>query len=177
MVQEYGFGSHTIKIFFCGTCGANVYNRSVNPKFIYGKCAINVSPTLLLRDIDRMFPYRLYLPDFLVPSTCIHKLTVFTTRYAYYRVLIWKPSTSLSVMVRAFLCHPWKRSFRSFEKFLRRAGLNGTSAWFIQGMFLLFGSTHSSHGHLTPSDIPRLRESILSTSRIEISRGKDDLTV
>ncbi|KAJ5439184.1 uncharacterized protein N7458_010182, partial [Penicillium daleae] len=45
-LKEYLFGSHTIRIFFCGTCGANVYNRSVNPKFIYGKCAINVSQTL-----------------------------------------------------------------------------------------------------------------------------------
>lgn len=139
LVQEYGFGSHTIKIFFCGTCGANVYNRSVNPKFIYGKCAINVSPTLLLRDFDRISPYRLYLPGFLVQSTCIHKLTDFTTRYAYYRVLIWKPSTSLSVMVRAFLRHPWKRSFRSFGKSLRRTGLNRTSAWFIQRCFCCYG--------------------------------------
>ncbi|KAJ5389844.1 uncharacterized protein N7496_000912 [Penicillium cataractarum] len=48
-LKEYGFGSHSIKIFFCGTCGANVYNRSVNPKFIYGKCAINVR---LLQGVD-----------------------------------------------------------------------------------------------------------------------------
>ncbi|CEJ55758.1 hypothetical protein PMG11_01994 [Penicillium brasilianum] len=48
-LTEYRFGSHSIKIFFCKTCGANVYNRSVNPKFIYGKCAINVR---LLQGVD-----------------------------------------------------------------------------------------------------------------------------
>ncbi|KAJ6013122.1 hypothetical protein N7522_003477 [Penicillium canescens] len=46
---EYRFGSHTIKIFFCGICGANVYNKSVNPKFRYGQCAINMR---LVHDID-----------------------------------------------------------------------------------------------------------------------------
>ena len=43
VIQEYRFGSHTIQIFFCGICGANVYNKSVNPKFRYGQCALNVS--------------------------------------------------------------------------------------------------------------------------------------
>ncbi|KAJ5109673.1 hypothetical protein N7532_002318 [Penicillium argentinense] len=48
-LKEYRFGSHTIQIFFCGICGANVYNKSVNPKFRYGQCAINMR---LLHDID-----------------------------------------------------------------------------------------------------------------------------
>ncbi|KAJ6126303.1 hypothetical protein N7471_010796 [Penicillium samsonianum] len=48
-LKEYRFGSHTIQIFFCGICGANVYNKSVNPKFRYGQYAINIR---LLHDID-----------------------------------------------------------------------------------------------------------------------------
>ncbi|KAJ9491459.1 hypothetical protein VN97_g1750 [Penicillium thymicola] len=48
-LKEYRFGSHTIQIFFCGICGANVYNKSVNPKFRYGQCAINMR---LVHDID-----------------------------------------------------------------------------------------------------------------------------
>lgn len=48
-LKEYRFGSHTIQIFFCGICGANVYNKSVNPKFRYGQCAINMR---LLHDVD-----------------------------------------------------------------------------------------------------------------------------
>ncbi|KAF3386766.1 hypothetical protein F1880_000634 [Penicillium rolfsii] len=48
-LKEYRFGTHSIKIHFCGTCGVNVYNRSVNPKFIFGKCAINIR---LLQDVD-----------------------------------------------------------------------------------------------------------------------------
>ncbi|KAJ5933234.1 hypothetical protein N7516_007723 [Penicillium verrucosum] len=48
-LKEYRFGSHTIQIFFCGSCGANVYNKSVNPKFRYGQCAINMR---LVHDID-----------------------------------------------------------------------------------------------------------------------------
>ncbi|EPS31791.1 hypothetical protein PDE_06749 [Penicillium oxalicum 114-2] len=48
-LKEYRFGSHTIQIFFCGICGANVYNKSVNPKFRYGQCALNIR---LLHDID-----------------------------------------------------------------------------------------------------------------------------
>ncbi|KAL6230168.1 hypothetical protein BDW75DRAFT_77723 [Aspergillus navahoensis] len=48
-LKEYRFGSHTIQIFFCGTCGANVYNKSLNPKFRYGQHAINMR---LLDDVD-----------------------------------------------------------------------------------------------------------------------------
>ncbi|KAL3481680.1 Mss4-like protein [Aspergillus californicus] len=48
-LMEYRFGSHTIQIFFCGICGANVYNKSLNPKFRYGQCAINIR---LLQDIN-----------------------------------------------------------------------------------------------------------------------------
>ncbi|KAJ5642210.1 hypothetical protein N7490_006210 [Penicillium lividum] len=48
-LKEYRFGSHTIQIFFCGICGANVYNKSVNPKFRFGQCAINMR---LLHGID-----------------------------------------------------------------------------------------------------------------------------
>ncbi|KAJ5285797.1 hypothetical protein N7524_001103 [Penicillium chrysogenum] len=44
--NQYNIG---ISIFFCGICGANVYNKSVNPKFRYGQCAINMR---LLHDID-----------------------------------------------------------------------------------------------------------------------------
>ncbi|KAL2824474.1 Mss4-like protein [Aspergillus cavernicola] len=49
VLKEYRFGSHTIQIFFCGACGANVYNRSINPKWRYGKIALNVR---LLHDVD-----------------------------------------------------------------------------------------------------------------------------
>ncbi|KAJ6131316.1 hypothetical protein N7523_001776, partial [Penicillium sp. IBT 18751x] len=42
-LKEYRFASHTIQIFFCGICGANVYNKSINPKFRYGKRAVNVN--------------------------------------------------------------------------------------------------------------------------------------
>lgn len=45
-IQEYQFATHTIRIFFCKICGANVYNKSINPHFQYGKCAINVSEFL-----------------------------------------------------------------------------------------------------------------------------------
>ncbi|PKX91230.1 GFA family protein [Aspergillus novofumigatus IBT 16806] len=48
-LKEYRFGSHSIQIFFCGTCGANVYNKSLNPKFRYGEHAVNVR---LLHGID-----------------------------------------------------------------------------------------------------------------------------
>ncbi|KAL4905671.1 hypothetical protein BDW74DRAFT_167823 [Aspergillus multicolor] len=48
-LTEYRFATHTIRIFFCGICGANVYNKSINPNFRYGQCAINMR---LLRGID-----------------------------------------------------------------------------------------------------------------------------
>ncbi|OJJ52810.1 hypothetical protein ASPSYDRAFT_73382 [Aspergillus sydowii CBS 593.65] len=48
-LKEYRFASHTIRIFFCGTCGANVYNKSINPKFRYGKRALNMR---LLHGVD-----------------------------------------------------------------------------------------------------------------------------
>ncbi|RDK46668.1 hypothetical protein M752DRAFT_323198 [Aspergillus phoenicis ATCC 13157] len=48
-LTEYRFATHTIRIFFCKICGANVYNKSINPHFQYGKCAINVR---LLHGID-----------------------------------------------------------------------------------------------------------------------------
>lgn len=48
-LKEYRFGSHTIQIFFCGSCGANVYNKSLNPKFRYGAHAVNVR---LLHGVD-----------------------------------------------------------------------------------------------------------------------------
>ncbi|KMK54962.1 hypothetical protein Y699_09308 [Aspergillus fumigatus Z5] len=48
-LSEYRFGSHTIQIFFCGSCGANVYNKSLNPKFRYGAHAVNVR---LLHGVD-----------------------------------------------------------------------------------------------------------------------------
>ncbi|KAI2856705.1 hypothetical protein CBS76997_6096 [Aspergillus niger] len=43
-LTEYRFATHTIRIFFCKICGANVYNKSINPHFQYGKCAINSMP-------------------------------------------------------------------------------------------------------------------------------------
>ncbi|KAG2001436.1 hypothetical protein GB937_010170 [Aspergillus fischeri] len=48
-LKEYRFGSHTIQIFFCGSCGANVYNKSLNPKFRHGEHAVNVR---LLHGVD-----------------------------------------------------------------------------------------------------------------------------
>ncbi|OJZ87030.1 hypothetical protein ASPFODRAFT_46562 [Aspergillus luchuensis CBS 106.47] len=49
LLTEYRFATHTIQIFFCRSCGANVYNKSVNPKWQYGRCAINIR---LLHGID-----------------------------------------------------------------------------------------------------------------------------
>ncbi|RAH54035.1 hypothetical protein BO85DRAFT_427732 [Aspergillus piperis CBS 112811] len=49
LLTEYRFATHTIQIFFCRSCGANVYNKSINPKWQYGRCAINIR---LLHGID-----------------------------------------------------------------------------------------------------------------------------
>ncbi|KAL5366198.1 Mss4-like protein [Aspergillus floccosus] len=42
VLKEYRFGTHSIQIFFCGSCGANVYNKSLHPKFKYGEHAVNI---------------------------------------------------------------------------------------------------------------------------------------